>query len=87
MWFDKSSEINNAEELDDIVHGLQRNCLVNGRIGYGPGDYAIPTDNQLKTDNPDHIWEAAFTMNDTNGYRKDDNNLKSATTLIRQLVS
>lgn len=88
MWFDNPSAINKAQaqELVDLVHGLQPNCLVNGRVGFGLGDYAIPTDNQLETDNPDQIWEATVTMNDTYGYRKDDNNWKPASTLIRQLV-
>jgi alpha-L-fucosidase len=88
MWFDNPSMINReqAQELVDLVHGLQPNCLVNGRVGFGLGDYAIPTDNQVETDNPEQIWEATVTMNDTYGYRKDDNNWKSVSTLICQLV-
>lgn len=88
MWFDNPSAISReqAHELADLVHGLQPNCLVNGRIGYDAGDYAIPTDNQLETDNPDQLWEATVTMNDTYAYKKDDNNWKPASTLIRQLV-
>jgi len=88
MWFDNPSAINKAQaqELVDLVHGLQPNCLVNGRVGYGLGDYDIPTDNKISPDEPDQVWEATVTMNDTYGYRIDDNNWKPVSTLIRQLV-
>jgi len=88
MWFDNPSAINKAQaqELVDLVHGLQPNCLVNGRVGFGLGDYDIPTDNKISPDEPDQLWEATVTMNDTYGYRIDDNNWKPVSTLIRQLV-
>jgi alpha-L-fucosidase len=88
MWFDNPSAINKAQaqELVDLVHGLQPNCLVNGRVGFGLGDYDIPTDNKISPDEPDQVWEATVTMNDTYGYRIDDNNWKPVSTLIRQLV-
>jgi alpha-L-fucosidase len=88
MWFDTPDMITKeqCQELITLVHQLQPDCLVNGRIGFDLGDYQIPTDNQVETDNANQDWEAPVTMNDTWGYRKDDNNWKPASTLIRQLV-
>jgi alpha-L-fucosidase len=75
-----------SQELVDLVHQLQPDCLVNGRIAFNLGDYEILTDNQVETDNANKDWEACVTMNDTWGYRKDDNNWKPVSTLIRQLI-
>jgi alpha-L-fucosidase len=88
MWFDTPMIITKeqCQELIALVHQLQPDCLVNGRVGFGLGDYEIPTDNQVETDNASQDWEACVTMNDTWGYRKDDNNWKPASTLIRQMV-
>ena len=88
MWFDTPVLITKeqCQELIVLVHQLQPDCLVNGRIGFDLGDYMIPTDNQVETDNASQDWEAPVTMNDTWGFRKDDSNWKPVSTLVRQLV-
>lgn len=66
MWFDTPIMITKeqCQELIALVHQLQPDCLVNGRVGFGLGDYEIPTDNQVETDNASQDWEACVTMND-----------------------
>ena len=73
-------------ELADLVHSIQPDCLVSGRIGNDMGDYRSTGDNQLPVRVLDYDWETPVTLNDTWGFKKDDNNWKSAQTLIRQLV-
>jgi alpha-L-fucosidase len=84
-WRDKPLTPEQAREMATLVHRLQPDCLVNGRIGYGFGDYASSGDNELRH-SARRDWEAPATINKTWGYRRDDNNWKSATELVRNLV-
>src|SRR4051812_4607559 len=88
MWFDTPQVITKAqsEDLAALVHQLQPKCLVSGRVGHGAGDYDSAGDNQISVGVVKRDWETPVTMNDTWGFRKDDNNWKSTATLIRQLV-
>lgn len=36
-----------SEELATLVHQLQPNCLVSGRVGHNAGDYDSAGDNQI----------------------------------------
>jgi alpha-L-fucosidase len=87
IWFDTPRIITKAQsqELADLVHQLQPDCLVSGRIGHGIGDYDSAGDNQISVGTVKRDWETPVTMNDTWGFKKDDNNWKSTTVLIRQL--
>src|SRR5205823_182898 len=75
-----------VRELVDLVHQLQPDCLVNGRIGNALGDYAEARDNRIPDDLVDADWEVPATINDTWGFKKDDHNWKSPQDLIRKLV-
>jgi len=89
IWFDTPRNITReqSQELADLVHKLQPNCLVSGRVGNGLGDYDSAGDNQISFGNSKRPWETPVTMNDTWGFKKDDHNWKSAQTLIRQLAA
>ena len=49
LWFDCACGITEAQcrELRELVHTLQPDCLINGRIGFGCQDYMSLGDNQM----------------------------------------
>ena len=75
-----------SRELVHLVHAIQPDCLVNGRIGNGLGDYAETRDNVIPGECLDQDWEVPATINDTWGYKRDDQNWKSVSELVRKLV-
>lgn len=88
MWFDTPRGISEAhsKELAELVHGLQPDCLVCGRIGHGYGDFESMGDNLRASGVIEGRWETVATMNASWCYRADDKKWKSATTLIQTLV-
>ena len=88
IWFDTPRNITAAQsqQLADLVHKLQPNCLVSGRVGHGLGDYDSAGDNQISVGKVKRDWETPVTLNDTWGFKKDDHNWKSSSVLIRQLA-
>lgn len=88
IWFDtpKGISIAQSEELVNLVHAIQPDCLVNGRVGNHVGDYASSRDNVIPEALLNLDWETPATINDTWGYKTDDENWKSTETLIRKLV-
>ena len=85
IWFDVPLTITpqQSKELYDLVKQYQPNCLVNGRLGNGYGDYNSAGDNQLDYKNDkEAICEVPATLNDTWGFKYYDNNWKSAKRLF-----
>ena len=88
IWFDTPMIIGRTQSrsLLDLVHEHQPDCLVCGRVGNALGDYASAGDNRI----PDSVvqvdWESPATINDTWGYRSDDENWKSAGQMIRKMA-
>jgi len=86
-------------DLYNYVRSLQPNIIVNNRVGTaragmsgmnkgkGVGDYGTP-EQEIPANGfgPGVYWESCMTMNDTWGYRNDDQNWKSAQTLVRNLI-
>jgi alpha-L-fucosidase len=75
-----------SEEAAALVHQLQPDCLVSGRVGHGAGDYDSVGDNQISVGTVGRDWETPVTLNDTWGFKKNDHNWKSTSILIRQMV-
>ena len=67
IWFDtpKRMTTEQSRELVDLVHSIQPDCLVNGRIGNGLGDYAESRDNVIPAEQLHSDWEVPATINDT----------------------
>jgi len=88
VWFDtpKRIERHQSEALLKLVHDLQPDCLVNGRLGNGLGDYGEAGDNRYPDQLLDQDWEVPATINDTWGFKSDDHNWKSPEDLVRKLV-
>src|ERR1035437_7176750 len=87
LSFDTPEKISAAEsqELVDLIHKLQPDCIINSRVGHGLGDYGvqeqkIPGAGDIKP------WETCMTLNGHWGYFKGDEKWKPATTVIHNLV-
>jgi alpha-L-fucosidase len=88
IWFDTPKGISReqSESLLALVHSVQPDCLVCGRLGNGLGDYASMGDNRIPGELTDLDWETPATINDTWGFKVNDHNWKSSTDLIQKLV-
>jgi alpha-L-fucosidase len=88
IWFDTPRNMTKEQssQLADLVHQLQPGCLVNGRVGNGMGDYDSAGDNQISFAKGTREWETPVTLNDTWGFKRDDNHWKSPEVLIHQLA-
>ena len=88
IWFDTPHKITRAQSLGlrRLVHKLQPECLVSGRVGHDVGDYGSMGDNQIPAGRVAGDWETPATMNDTWGFKSYDRNWKSVRTLLCLLV-
>ena len=88
IWFDTPVAITKeqSEALRDLVHELQPECLVSGRVGHDVGDYGSMGDNQIPVGRMGGDWETPATLNDTWGFKSYDHNWKSVDTLLYLLV-
>jgi alpha-L-fucosidase len=86
-------------DLYNYVRGFQPNIIINNRVGKGRGgmsgmdqgkgvgDYGTPEQEIPAIGfGPGVDWESCMTMNNHWGYNKSDQNWKSSTTLIRDLI-
>ena len=88
LWWDYPVDMTRecAEMLLPLLR-LQPGIIANDRLGGGVGgdtetpEQAIPAAGIKGRD-----WETCMTMNDTWGYKSDDNNWKSTETLVRNLI-
>ena len=89
IWFDtpRNITVEQSRKLADLVHMLQPQCLVSGRVGHGLGDYDSAGDNQISVGAVKRPWETPVTINDTWGFKKNDHNWKSPRVLIQQLAT
>jgi alpha-L-fucosidase len=92
VWFDRGMYTpEQGKEFADLVHALQPNCLVNGRVGHYDqellGDYQSLTDNGMPAGGIEEAWETPQTLNDTWGFSKFDQNWKSAGDIIRRMAA
>ena len=88
IWFDTPMGITyeQSKELKELVHSIQPNCIVSGRIGNDLGDYMSTGDNFIPLLPYEGDWEVPATINNTWGYKKTDLRWKSADKLLRNLV-
>jgi len=86
MWWDTPVDMNKerADMLAPLMK-LQPGIIVNNRLGYYDGDFGTP-EQEIPAQGLDTDWETCMTMNDTWGYKSADNNWKSTTTLVHNLI-
>ncbi len=85
IWFDVPSTILREQslELKEMVRKYQPGCLINGRIGYGLGDYSTPYDNAIAKKNDEGaLCETVGTMNKSWGYRPTDTKYRSVKEIL-----
>ncbi|MGW8822997.1 alpha-L-fucosidase [Paenibacillus lautus] len=89
MWFDCGHKISDEHAVwfHDRVRRLQPDCLINKRLRDDRfADYGNPHDNQLRFHPVQQDWESIHTLNDSWGFRYDDDHWKSPEELIEQLL-
>lgn len=71
LWFDMGSlTASQSKELYDLVHAIQPNCMVSGRLGNDYADFSVMADNEYPNYIIDKPWQTAASMFDeTWGYR------------------
>lgn len=88
IWWDTPQDMTKAraDKLTAIIKDYPK-LITNNRLGGGyPGDTETPEQFVPATGFPGLNWESCMTMNDTWGFKSNDQNWKSAETLIRQLA-
>ena len=88
-----------GKEVYNFVRNLQPDIIINNRVDKGrkgmegldaegdfAGDFGTPEQEIPATGVPGVDWESCMTMNDTWGYKHFDDNWKSDTTLIQNLI-
>ncbi len=90
IWFDTPLNIDEerANRFVNLVSTLQPKCLINGRLradrhGF---DYISMRDNGIPNRVVPGVWETPATLNDTWGFKKNDNNWKTPADIIFKLV-
>jgi len=91
VWFDRGLETREqAEDIVELVRGLQPRCLINGRLGsYGQdlvGDYQDMNDRGMPVGGIEEPWETPQILNNTWGYSKFDQDWKPPGVAIHLLV-
>lgn len=90
IWFDTPqmmAEGDRAQRFTRLVHELQPDCLINGRLLPNvPGDFRDMGDNSIPNGVLPEVWEVPATLNRTWGYRRDDEDWKSPGELVFKLV-
>ena len=88
LWWDTPTGMNTnrAQKLYDAVHALKPDLILNNRLGGGfKGDTETPEQKIPAKGFPGRDWETCMTLNNTWGYKRDDNNWKSTEKLIHNL--
>ena len=79
IWFDYPHDISKeqSQELRALVKSLQPDCQINSRIAHNCNDYESLGDNALPVAPVGVNMECLITLNDTWGYKAQDNNWKT----------
>ena len=102
LWFDGEWIPEWTEEqgrdLYNYLRNFKPNLIINNRVGKGragmqgmnlyknaAGDFGTP-EQEILEGTSDTDWESCMTMNDSWGFKKNDDNWKSSETLIHNLI-
>ena len=65
LWFDMGSNTpEQSKELYELVHKLQPDCMVSGRVGNDQYDFAVMADNAYPEGSLQCAWQSAASMFD-----------------------
>jgi alpha-L-fucosidase len=88
IWWDTPRDMNKerAQKIYDTVESLRPDMIMNNRLGGGyKGDTETPEQKIPAQGFPGRDWETCMTINDTWGFKRDDDHWKSTETIIRNL--
>jgi alpha-L-fucosidase len=88
IWFDTPLTITTAQaaSLKALVRKLQPSCIISGRLGGEvTTDYSSTRDNAIPPIVVPGDWEVPATLNNTWGFKRNDNHWKSSQELTRLL--
>jgi alpha-L-fucosidase len=88
LWWDTPTGMNKerADKLHQVVTELRPDIIQNNRLGGGyKGDTETPEQYIPAQGYPGRDWETCMTLNNTWGFKRDDEKWKSTETLIRNL--
>lgn len=87
LWYDVAWPLDKdgweSEKMNAMVFQLQPDIIVNNRNKL-EGDFSTP---EQRIEAARGAWESCMTMNDSWGYQKNDDNWKSAKTIVRNLAT
>ena len=88
FWFDgdweRTSEQWGAPSIVQTLRAHKNTVMINSRL-CGLGDYATP-EQSIPLRQPPSAWESCMTLNDSWGWRHDDQNYKSARKVVRMFA-
>ena len=86
IWFDTpmGMTFEQSQELVSLVKSLQADCLINGRVGHGLGDYLTMADNRIPGVAIQSAWEVPVTLNQSWGYKASDEVWTNPAELIKK---
>ncbi|WP_327351357.1 alpha-L-fucosidase [Streptomyces sp. NBC_01304] len=99
LWFDgewSTDKPNNpwtardGERLESYLRGLDPDLVINNRVGKRrvvDGDYGTPEQEIPDAPVDGQLWESCMTLNGHWGFARYDQNWKSSTTLVRNLLA
>ena len=88
LWWDINGPFT-PDEVRELTAAFPQDpgLITNNRLGGGvPGDYQTPEQFIPANGYPGRDWETCMTINNTWGYKRDDTDFKSSTTLLRNLI-
>jgi len=88
IWWDTPRDMNKerAQKIYDTVESLRPDMIMNNRLGGGyKGDTETPEQKIPAQGFPGRDWETCMTINDTWGFKRNDDHWKSTETIIRNL--
>ncbi|MFD0449087.1 alpha-L-fucosidase [Streptomyces indonesiensis] len=94
LWFDGEAEepwrAGDGERLEAYLQGLKPDLVVNNRVGklrVTDGDFSTPEREIPEAPVAGQLWESCGTLNDHWGYARYDDNWKSSSDLVRNLLA
>jgi len=92
MWFDwcgcalaEEGHRGKADEIVEMIHELQPDCLINNRFCGIGADYGTP-EQQIPGSRQSDVFEVCMTLNDHWAYNKHDDNWKDPKTVVHNLA-
>jgi alpha-L-fucosidase len=93
LWFDdggcferidNKAEVLGSQEIADLIHQLQPDCLINDRL-WAAADYGTP-EQRIPGDRQKTAFEVCMTLNRHWGYNKYDKDYKTPKEVVRNLA-